>query len=71
MSDTSEATTIAFSIASLTIVTFVYILFVSTPFVYFQVGIKVAVEDPLTNMQKHVCRAFSTYVVKPAGDKKV
>ncbi|XP_018412710.1 PREDICTED: acyl-coenzyme A thioesterase 12 [Nanorana parkeri] len=36
-----------------------------------EVGIKVAVEDPLTNTQKHVCRAFSTYVVKPAGDKKV
>ncbi|CAI9551669.1 unnamed protein product, partial [Staurois parvus] len=35
------------------------------------VGIKVAVEDPLSNTQKHVCRAFSTYVAKPAGDKKV
>ncbi|XP_063819994.1 acetyl-coenzyme A thioesterase isoform X2 [Pseudophryne corroboree] len=36
-----------------------------------EVGIKVAVEDPLTNLQKHVCTAFSTYVAKPPGTKKV
>ncbi|KAM9330958.1 acetyl-coenzyme A thioesterase [Gastrophryne carolinensis] len=36
-----------------------------------EVGIKVTVEDPLTNEQKHVCTAFSTYVIKPVGDKKV
>ncbi|XP_068104054.1 acetyl-coenzyme A thioesterase isoform X2 [Hyperolius riggenbachi] len=36
-----------------------------------EVGIKVAVEDSLTNSQKHVCTAFSTYVAKPAGTKKV
>ncbi|XP_053331246.1 acetyl-coenzyme A thioesterase [Spea bombifrons] len=36
-----------------------------------EVGIKVAVEDPITNVQKHVCTAFSTYVAKPAGSKKV
>ncbi|KAM4709801.1 acetyl-coenzyme A thioesterase [Discoglossus pictus] len=36
-----------------------------------EVGIKVTVEDPSTNAQKHVCTAFSTYVVKPAVTKKV
>ncbi|XP_072272307.1 acetyl-coenzyme A thioesterase isoform X2 [Pyxicephalus adspersus] len=36
-----------------------------------EVGINVSVEDPQTNTQKHVCRAFSTYVAKPAGGKKV
>uniref|UniRef100_A0A8C5LSJ3 Acetyl-coenzyme A thioesterase n=1 Tax=Leptobrachium leishanense TaxID=445787 RepID=A0A8C5LSJ3_9ANUR len=36
-----------------------------------EVGIKVAVADPLTNVQKHVCTAFSTYVAKPTGGKKV
>ncbi|XP_044147562.1 acetyl-coenzyme A thioesterase [Bufo gargarizans] len=36
-----------------------------------EVGIKVAVEDPITSSQKHVCTAFSTYVVKPLGAKKV
>ncbi|XP_053557436.1 acetyl-coenzyme A thioesterase [Bombina bombina] len=36
-----------------------------------EVGIKVTVEDPITNTQRHVCTAFSTYVVKPVGAKKV
>ncbi|CAH2296961.1 acyl-coenzyme A thioesterase 12 [Pelobates cultripes] len=36
-----------------------------------EVGIKVSVEDPLMNIQRHVCTAFSTYVAKPAGGKKV
>uniref|UniRef100_A0A803KE11 Acetyl-coenzyme A thioesterase n=1 Tax=Xenopus tropicalis TaxID=8364 RepID=A0A803KE11_XENTR len=36
-----------------------------------EVGIKVEIEDPFTNLQKHVCAAFSTYVAKPAGSKKV
>ncbi|KAM8960995.1 acetyl-coenzyme A thioesterase [Pelodytes ibericus] len=36
-----------------------------------EVGIKVSVEDPFTNVQKHVSTAFSTYVAKPAGSKKV
>lgn len=36
-----------------------------------EVGIKVAVEDPLKNVQKHVCAAFSTYVTKPTCGKKV
>ncbi|XP_075438977.1 acetyl-coenzyme A thioesterase-like, partial [Ascaphus truei] len=35
-----------------------------------EVGIQVSVEDTFTNVQKHVCTAFSTYVVKPAGAKK-
>ncbi|XP_075693846.1 acetyl-coenzyme A thioesterase [Rhinoderma darwinii] len=36
-----------------------------------EVGIYVAVEDPFTSSQKHVCTAFSTYVVRPPGAKKV
>ncbi|KAM4808583.1 acetyl-coenzyme A thioesterase [Rhinophrynus dorsalis] len=36
-----------------------------------EVGIKVSVEDTFTDVQKHVCTAFSTYVAKPAGAKKV
>ncbi|CAJ0940667.1 unnamed protein product, partial [Ranitomeya imitator] len=36
-----------------------------------EVGIKVAVEDPFISSQKHVCTAFSTYVVKPLTAKKV
>ncbi|KAG8456421.1 hypothetical protein GDO86_002268, partial [Hymenochirus boettgeri] len=36
-----------------------------------EVGIKVEIEDPSKEGQKHVCTAFSTYVTKPVGSTKV
>ncbi|XP_029429915.1 acetyl-coenzyme A thioesterase isoform X2 [Rhinatrema bivittatum] len=36
-----------------------------------EVGVKVAVQDTFTSVQKRVCVAFSTYVAKPVGGQKV
>ncbi|XP_066473172.1 acetyl-coenzyme A thioesterase [Tiliqua scincoides] len=36
-----------------------------------EVGVKVTLQDPLTNIRKLISVAFSTYVTKPTGDNKV
>ncbi|XP_053155771.1 acetyl-coenzyme A thioesterase isoform X4 [Hemicordylus capensis] len=36
-----------------------------------EVGVKVTLQDPLTNIQKLISVAFSTYVIKPAGGDKI
>ncbi|XP_060091729.1 acetyl-coenzyme A thioesterase [Heteronotia binoei] len=36
-----------------------------------EVGVKVTLQDPLTNIEKLICVAFSTYVARPADGEKV
>ncbi|ETE65059.1 Acyl-coenzyme A thioesterase 12, partial [Ophiophagus hannah] len=36
-----------------------------------EVGVRVTLQDPLTNVQKLICVAFSTYVARPVGKEKI
>ncbi|XP_063151547.1 acetyl-coenzyme A thioesterase [Candoia aspera] len=36
-----------------------------------EVGVRVTLQDPFTNVQKLICVAFSTYVARPVGDEKI